>query len=509
MWTRRDSSESFTARPASGLAGMGLAVAMSLPLLAMSQPAAADPFLVHDNTAARVNSTIRPCFGMLLEPEMRSCGYRHDGPRYGYYGPSGRYDATVDCDRAHPGYVEEVVRHIRDGGVLYLHAHERSCQVSLTLSRSITIVGQGYGPDQIPAIVAPDGQPCITVAPTATHVVLKNVYMSSPRGEQSSCVTAADSEVTIQGSEIRYQGEKPAVLIAGGRLNLIEASHVIAKTRGAAIDVSKAQLLAEDSEIATTVSGIKATLTGDSQIQGVSIQQLSDWHGFDRGENGVGVDIKLDSVDTVVNMSDLTIAFFPDAVVLDGPGEGLLAHSLLFHTDHGVTTWLDKSRIVENTIIADEIGINVRGGTVYAGRNDIANVHTAGLLASDSGRIRAVDNRIDPMMNQCDTLKWGTVDPAERTCKPWYRGSEFDVPGDSDDQPMFDRFWPATYYESLRKFSRPTLPPVAAAAPAPTPSTTTAPVVAPATSNDINGTPAPAAPATGDSSGHKHKRNNT
>jgi hypothetical protein len=454
MWKRNDHSDPSAPPARSGLVGMGLAVLMALPLTALASHASADPFQTRGFNDARVSASIRPCFGMLLGPEMHTCGYRHEGPRYGYYNSGGigggRYDATVDCDRAHPGYVEEVAAHIRDGGVLYLKAHERSCVVSLVINRSITIIGQGYGPNQIPVIVAPDGESCISIKPSAQRVILKDLYISSPRGDDSDCVVSTNSEVTVQGTEIRYQGNQAAIHANGGRLNLIEGSHIIAKTRGFAVTLSKVTLLAEDSEIASTVSGIRADLNGDSDIHGVTLQQLADWHGFDRGNGGKGLDLKLIDGDSIVNLSDLTINFFPDGVLLDGNGEGLLSHSLIRGADHGVTSWLERTRIIENTIIADEIGVEVKQGTTYIGRNEIAGVRTAGLYAAaGKGAIRAVDNKVDPAGRGCEALQWGEIDPAERHCTPWYKNSEFDVPGDAADQYMFDHFWPSTYYQSI------------------------------------------------------------
>ncbi len=449
MWKRNDHSDPSIQPARAGLAGMGLAVLLALPVTMMATHASADPFRERGFNDARVSASIRPCFGMLLGPEMHTCGYHHYGSRYGYHVEGGRYDASVDCDRAHPGYVEQVAAGIREGGVLYLKAHERSCVVSLTINRSITIIGEGYGGSQIPVIVAPDGESCITIKPSAQRVILKNLYISSPRGDESDCVVSTNSEVTLQGSEIRYQGNQAAIHANGGRVNIIEGSHIIAKTRGYAVTMSKVTLLAEDSEIASTVSGIRADLTGDSQIHGVTLQQLADWHGFDRGKGGSGLDIKVVDSDAIVNLSDLTVAFFPDGVLLDGGGEGLLSHSLIRGANHGVTSWLERSRIIENTIIADEIGVEVKQGTTYIGRNEIAGVRTAGLYAAaGKGAIRAVDNKVDPGRG-CEALQWGAIDPAERRCTPWYRGSEFDVPGDATDQYMFDHFWPSTYYESI------------------------------------------------------------
>ena len=150
---------------------------------------------------------------MLLDAQLRTCGvqrhFRESGYLYGYHG--GRYDATIDCDRAPRGSVEDVVQRIRPGGVLYLKARNRSCIATLDIKRSITIVGQGYGPHAIPVLVAPDGQSCIRVAPTAEHVIIKDAYISSPRGGKSACLDATNTELTLPPRQVRYQGDNAAV----------------------------------------------------------------------------------------------------------------------------------------------------------------------------------------------------------------------------------------------------------------------------------------------------------
>ena len=447
MWMRKDTAKSTRAPlplPAAtlGLAGMILGAAVSMA--SISQPAQADQYFTGNN-AARVNGYMKPCFGMLLDAQLRTCGvqrhYRESGYLYGYYG-RGRYDATIDCDRSPRGYVEEVVKHIRPGGVLFLKAHNRSCIASLDVQHSLTIVGQGYGAQQIPVLVAPDGQPCIRIAPTAEHVIIKDAYISSPRGEQSACIDSANAELTVQNSEIRYQGDASAINVAGGRFNLIETSHIVAKTRTSAINVRFATFFAENSEVATTSSGLTAVLSGDSQIQGVLFQQLADWRGFERGEESTGLDIKLDSADSILSMNDLKVQYFTSGVELHGAGEALLSHSYVTQSDHGITASLNRVRLLENTIIASEIGINIEHGTGYIGNNSIAKVRTAGILAGTDGQLRMVDNRVDPDAGGCPNLQWGNVEPSQRVCTPWYRGSVFDVPGDATDQYMFDQYWP-------------------------------------------------------------------
>lgn len=440
MWMRKNSEKSpFGRSTRFGMVAAAAAV-MSLAPVTLPQAASADTYT--GNNAGRLNGYIRPCFGMLLDAQLRTCGARsHDGDRYKYHG-SGQADASIDCDRASSDYVEQVVGRIRSGGVLYLRAKNKSCVATLDIKRSITIVGQGFGPQQIPVLVAPSGESAIRISASADRVILKDMYISAPRSEGSAGIEASNTELTIQNSEIRYQGDNAAVHLSGGRMNLVENSHLIAKTRSVALAVNNATLFAENSEIATTSGGVYAVLSGDSQMQGVSVLQLADWHGFERGEGATGLEIKLSNDDAILSMNTLHVQDFAEGIRLEGAGEGLLSHSFIERSEHGLTLGLNRARIIENTIIANEIGIDIQDGTAYVGRNQIANMHTAGILASSTGEIRAVDNRIDPNGEECPTLKWGNIEPSARVCTPWYRGSEFDVPGDAEDQYMFDDYWP-------------------------------------------------------------------
>lgn len=397
----------------------------------------------HDSSynAARVEALTRPCFGMLLDHQLRSCGgkrYRSRGHYYGYHGTHAT--ATINCDKAGRAFVEDTVRRMRSNGVLRLVAKNRSCIGSLHIARSLTIIGESSS-SRLPVLVAPDGEACLRISPTADKVTLKNVLITSSRGGQLPCIQAANSEVTLQNSSVRYEGEAAAVQVSGGRFNLVN-SFIVARTRSVALSLSAAQLFAERSGISSTADGLYATLIGDSQIQGVTVQQLADWRGFERGEDARGIEVRLDASDAILNLEDIKVEHFAQAIVLEGAGEALLANSLVDFSKHGIRSKLNRVRIIDNRILSDEIAINVDGGTGFIGKNQIAKVRTAGILASGRGEIRAVDNAIDPAVEGCPDLKWGELDPAQRVCTPWYRGSEFDIPASATRQFLFNDYWP-------------------------------------------------------------------
>ena len=65
-------------------------------------------------------------------------------------------------------------------------------------------------------------------------------------------------------------------------------------------------------------------------------------------------------------------------------------------------------------------------------------------MADSGAQIRAVENRIDPGTDGCVNLSWGNIPPAERSCTPWFEGSEFDTPLDADQQQFYADFWPSS-----------------------------------------------------------------
>ncbi|UDF04348.1 hypothetical protein [Asticcacaulis sp. AND118] len=418
-----------------------IALAFSVIGLSLAPAASAQtPGGYNGYNAARVEARSRQCFGVLLDYQLKTCHGKYYKPhsRYGYYGS--KWNATINCDTARQAYVEDVVRRMRPGGVLKLVAKNRSCVASLLINQSLTIVGESAD-SRLPVLVAPDGESCLRINPQASKVVLKNMLIASRRGGQSACIYSSGSELTLQNSTVRYEGDSAAIHVAGGRLNLL-SSFVVAKTRTVAVAVNSSQLYAEQSGITSTSGGLYAVLNGDSQMTGVTVQQLADWRGFERGEGAIGMEIKLDSSDSILSMDDMRVEYFASALSLSGGGEALLSRSLIDFSEHGVTSSLNRLRVIDNKILSNEIAVNIEDGTGFIGGNQIAKIRTAGILASSRGEIRAVDNLIDPSAEACPKLKWGNLDPAQRTCTPWYKGSEFDIPADATRQYMFADYWP-------------------------------------------------------------------
>ena len=386
--------------------------------------------------ASSTDQLIQPCFGALINAKI--CGgktFRARGHHYGY----GRLksSASINCDRASPSQIEAAISRVRGGGAIKLSG--KRCRISANLSRSVVLTGTGSGAEAT-AIVARDGESCVRINPSAQKVFIQNLVLISSRGGQASCIHSANAELTLKNVSVRYEGDGAAVSVSGGRLNLIN-SNIVARTRAVALAVSEIVMFAESSVIASTSSGMIGSLNGDSSLQGMTFLNLGDWRGFERGEGARALEIKLSSTESILNMDDMRISDFADAIHLSGGGEALLSRTHIEGATHGIVTELKRARLINNIVEANEIGISVFGGTAFVGYNKVAMVRTAGLLVEDNGQVRAVDNKIEADRDGCETLKWGSLDPAQRTCTPWFKGSEFDTPADSD-LPMFQGFWP-------------------------------------------------------------------
>jgi hypothetical protein len=442
-----------------GLTALLLGLVMSIaPLSPAGNAAHADPFT--GNNAARVSAYIKPCFGALIGAESSMCGYGY-GSGYGYGGDYGFHNrfrggtvAYFDCDRGRYA-LDRLLTQLPPGSTLYLrgqrgwrtangletadlppaYAGYSVCEISLHLAKSIIIqpdMGGSYN-DHPLLIKAPQGEPCLRVESTADQVIIRNLTLLSTRGTDSSCIESLGGELTLDNSNLRYDGEEAAVLINAGRFNLTD-TNLIARTEASALEVNHASLFISNSRIASTYNGIRGDLVGDSRLIGVTVIQLGDWQGFERGENARAVDVNLTTKSSIITVDQMKTLFYGNGLYLYGVGEGLISNSL-FYSDHAVASALQRVRILNNYIFADEIGIDVKDGTAYIGNNHIRLVRTAAILKAPNAQLRNVNNHI--ATEKCDVLSWGDVAPQDRSCTPWHKQAEFGIPGGGVDWSIY------------------------------------------------------------------------
>jgi hypothetical protein len=424
-----------------------------------AQTALADPYT--GNNAARMSAYIKPCFGALIGAEGSMCGYsRYAGNGYGYGDDRfhsrfrGGVVAYFDCSQGN-GALDRLLSRLPAGSTLYLrgqrgyrstnglegadlpdaYASYSICEVSLRLTKSIIIqpdMGGNYNEHPL-VIKAPQGEPCVRVESTADQVIVRNVTLISTRGTDSSCIESLGGDVTLDNSNLRYDGDEAAVTVNAGRFNLTD-TNLIARTQASALDVNHASLYASNSRIASTYNGIRGDLVGDSRLIGVTVIQLGDWQGFERGENARAVDVNLTTKASIITVDQMKTLFYGNGLYLSGVGEGLISNSL-FYSDHAVNSELQRVRILNNYIFADEIGIDIEDGTAYVGDNHIRLVRTAGILKSPGAQLRSVNNHI--ATEKCEELSWGDVPPQDRSCTPWHQKAEFGIPGGGVDWSIY------------------------------------------------------------------------
>lgn len=259
---------------------------------------------------AKVETQLRPDFGLLLKPPIKRRkphkprhhhGYR-DGKGHGYgydYGPDYRpwtgplrQVAFVDCGTARgPNEINHALDSLAPGGTLIIRpgGADRACLDSVRINKPVTIQADGGRPwrgrrlgeyrgdwKPIPATLrARAGQVCIDIAPIPTgEVILRNLVIESTEGGEQPCIYSEGANVRLESSVIRYQGQGSAIYVDGGSFSAGEDSVVDAQTEDRAIFVEDATLTLRDFTIsgsAAVALDITPTGNGKSVIEDVAI----------------------------------------------------------------------------------------------------------------------------------------------------------------------------------------------------------------------------------------------
>jgi len=400
---------------------------------------------------AKVDQQIRPCFGLLLEPNLSSgCRVRHARkprfqPRYGTgygYGRGGRYRTWVDCDRSYPGEVSDVLERLRDGDTLTLRSRGGgACVDSLNITRSVTIVVDGYVPARgRPILVAPVDQPCIRIAPGVAYVVIEGVGIEALRAGPASCITGRATELALKNVAVRYDGDGSALDLVDSRL---EASGVtfIGRTRQAVVKAT-GTVMADNVEVAATAIGAAFEAGDDSRIRDMRIVRLGDWTGSSRSRNSAGFVLAGMNRSQLVQIDGLYVDGFSRGVYVGGGDETTLLRPVVRDSDWAVVVENADVRVLDGKLEAADVGVYAGSGTVYAADNAVAGVMRAGLFADNGAQVRARDNRVYARPGGCEALITGYFD-GKLTCRPWFEGPElFRTPRDRA-RPDFDGYWPA------------------------------------------------------------------
>jgi hypothetical protein len=429
----------------------GLAVwSLAASLTASLALSAAPDVSVAGSPDARIDQRIRPCFGLLLEPNLSDgCRvkkrYRKPRPRYstGYdYGQGGRYRTWVDCDRAYPGEVSDVLARLYDGDTLTLRSRNGgTCVDSLNITRSVTIVVDGYVPSRGRPILAPPvDQPCIRIAPGVGYVVIEGLGIDAMRAGSASCISGRATELALKNVVVRYDGAGSALDLSESRLEVANATF-IGRTRAAVVKAT-GTVMADNVEVAATALGAAFEAGDDSRIRDFRVIRLGDWTGSSRSRNSAGFVLAGMNRAQLVRIEGLYVDGFSRGVYVGGGDETTLLRPVVRDSDWAVVVENADVRVIEGKLEAADVGVYAGSGTVYASDNAIAGVMRAGLFADNGAQVRARDNRVYAKPGGCEALITGYFD-GKLTCQSWFEGPElFRTPRDRSRQD-FDAYWPS------------------------------------------------------------------
>ena len=399
---------------------------------------------------AKIDQQIRPCFGLLLEPNLsKGCGprhYRKHKPRYGYgdggYGRGGgRYHTFVDCDRAYPGEVSDALERLYEGGTLTLRSRGGgACVDSLNITRSVTIEVDGYVPSRgRPILAAAIDQPCIRIAPGVGYVVIEGVGIDAMRAGSNSCITGRATELALKDVVVRYDGEGSALDLSDSRLEVANTTF-IGRTRQAVVKAT-GTVMADNVEVAATAIGAAFEAGDDSRIRDMRVVRLGDWTGSSRSRNSAGFVLAGMNRSQLVQIEGLYVDGFSRGIYVGGGDETTLLRPVVRDADWAVVVENADVRVLDGKLEATDVGVYAGSGTVYAADNAIAGVMRAGLFADNGAQVRARDNRVYAKPGGCEALITGYFD-GKLTCQPWFEGPElFRTPRDRARQD-FDGYWP-------------------------------------------------------------------
>lgn len=340
-------------------------------------------------TAARVEAQTRPNFGLLLQPPAQARPRAHRRFGHGTY-PYGRPPlpprppvleevVLVDCGgNPGSGAIEAAVRRVRPGGTLILRARGGPCVGWLDVDRPMTIFGEGAGFDPrdwgrhtAATLQAPDGLPCLTIAP-GVRVEVRDVVFASPNAGEAPCVANYGGQAVLGRVGFRHAGDAPAILSDGGQVDLRNAV-LEAQTIGPAIVADSATLTAHEVTVQGATTGIDVTpgAGAPSLLQTVVLRGTASPGNY--GPRAVGVMVRADRTGGRLDIIDTLIADFAEGIVLEGASV-TVSDTRITRVDKGAVLHGGELSLTGSRVRADTVGIAASAGRAVVTNNTFARI---------------------------------------------------------------------------------------------------------------------------------------
>ena len=407
---------------------------------------------------ARIDQQIRPCFGLLLDPNLsKGCktqkAHRRGPPRrpHGQGCPPGQFSDgrgcvwppryEIDCDTAYPGQISDTISRYYGGETLTLTSrYGGACVDSLQITRSIIIQTRDYTPGQgRPILKVFEGRPCVNVSPGVEYVVLKGLGIEALRGGQSSCISGRATEIALEDVVVRYDGDKSAFDVSDSRIELSNVSF-IGRTRAPVLQ-AKGVIMASKVHVASTAIGAVLETSGDSRLRDFDIVRLGDWSGSSRTRNSAGFVLSGMNRQQLVQIENLRVDGFSRGIFISGGDETTLLRPKVTDSDWAVVLEDANLRVLDGELQATDVGIYADSGVVQAADNRIYGVMRAGIFAERGAQVRARDNKVFAHEGGCEALVTGYFDGA-LTCRPWFEAPELYRNTSDRSRQDFDTYWP-------------------------------------------------------------------
>ncbi len=295
----------------------------------------------------------------------------------------------VDCG-GNPGSggIEDAVRRLAPGGTLMIRARAGACVGWLNIDKSITIIGDNAGFDRrdwnsgpTASVQAPDGMPCMTVAP-GVRVEVRDIVFESRRAGEASCIIGYGADIVLNRVGMRHGGDEPAIYLDGGRLD-IRNSVIEADTISAALMTDSATVNAWAVDISRAQSGMDLNPgPGEpSRLSDVSMRGSDVAGTF--GPRSIGLIVRAGRDYGRVEVSDSRICGYVEGVVVEGASVEV-TDSKICRAEKGAVLYSGELILKESRIRASTVGY-----AAAAGRAEIKNNVFSGMRWFDHVEPRA------------------------------------------------------------------------------------------------------------------------
>lgn len=384
---------------------LGLAVAVAAVGFAAAPQASAAP-------AAAVDQLIRPCFGVLTEPNIKDCkrGGRWSGRGHDRYDGAGV--VRVRCDAAGPNArpISAAIARAKAGSVIRVYSVDRPCTETVSVTKSVWIQSDA-GADRVSGATlrAPKGRPCVEIARGVRDVKISGFSIDAEEAQGADCITAHDTDLLITDTRVRYVGEGSALKVTGGRLRFGMGSSIRARSGAAAVSVEDALLEIDDASVTASFVGVDVVPgPGVNLITGLRLRALNDRFIDATAGPSTGLAVRASS-DGWLRVEDSFICGYSTGAFVDPGAAAAFLGGKVCRSEVGFVNERGRLRVQGVDVGAADTGVLASGGVTELFKTHIYGVARAGVYNDNEAKLWSDGNKMYPYGKTCDQLGGGVL----------------------------------------------------------------------------------------------------